>query len=172
MEISRKMFDRLWAAAGGKRGAMDARLARRLLADSDLMDQLGCMSEQYISLEELPCASWQSEDFATWKEETEGTDLLAYLREAFDSVVDGGSYDADKSPGVAFIGVEAADGDGEMVAVLLQNGYSFTEVNTRVYGFFLSTAQAEKALRAGGFIASGLSGADLTDEELLAAWGG
>lgn len=170
MEISRKMFDRLWAAAGGERGAMDARLARRLLADAESMDELGCEAEQYISLEELPCATWQSEDFATWKDEAEGTELLAYLREAFDSVVDGGSYDADVSPAVAFVGIEAADGEGEMVAVVLMNGYSFTEVRQRVYGFFRSTEQAEKALRAGGYIARGLSGADLTDAELLAAW--
>jgi hypothetical protein len=172
MEITRKTFDRLWAAAGGARGASDVRVERRLLADSESMEDLGCDSEQYISLEELPSSTWQAEEFANWQEENEGGDLVTYLREAYDSIIDGGSHDADVSPAVAFVGIVPADGDGRLVAVVLLNGYSFTEVRYRVFGFFRSVEQAEKALRAGGFIGADVSSEDLTDAELLEAWGG
>ena len=40
----------------------------------------------------------------------------------------------------AFVGIEPAGGDGEMVAVVVRNGYSFTEANTRVFGVFRSAA--------------------------------
>ena len=76
----------------------------------------------------------------------------------------------DISPAVAFVDVEAVDGNGELVAVALSHGYSFPEAERWAFGFFRTRAQAEMAPRAGGFIGSGISGEDLTDAELLVAW--
>jgi hypothetical protein len=170
MEITRKTFDRLWAAADGERAALDAELEEALLADGDFMGEFGCVAEQYISLSELASSATRAKDFAAWQEETEGGDMLAYLREAFDAIVDKGSFDANCSPTVAFAPIEPDEGKRTMVAVVMRNGTSFTKVRDHVYGIFRTEAQAQMALRRDGYISSSLSGADLNKRELFGGW--
>lgn len=170
MTVTRKKFDRLWAEAVGRRGASDTELEDALLADGDFMGEFGCVAEQYISLAELASSASRARDFAAWKEETEGGDLQAYLREAFDAIVDGGSFDADSSPAVAFAPIEPDEGKRTMVAVVMRNGSSVTVVRHHVYGIFRTAAQAQMALRKDGYISSSLSGADLNKRELFGGW--
>jgi hypothetical protein len=101
----------------------------------------------------LGSSSSRAKEFAAWKEKPEGGDLQEYLREAFDAIVDGGSFDADCSP-----------------AVVMRNGNSFTTVRDHVYGIFRTEAQAQRALRRDGYISSSLSGADLNKRELFGGW--
>jgi hypothetical protein len=170
MTVTRKKFDRLWAEAVGRRGASDPELEEALLADGDFMGEFGCVAEQYISLAELASSASRARDFAAWKEETEGGDLQAYLREAFDRLYQRGSFDPDCSPAVAFAPIEPDEGKRTMVAVVMRNGSSFTVVRDHVYGIFRTEAQAQMALRRDGYISSSLSGADLNKRELFGGW--
>ena len=184
MEIANRTFDRLWQATEGGVSASDAILEEKIIAFDDLWDVVGCESVKYLSLTELPCAAFDSEQLEEWVAELPPskrkkwkpgkevpTALVAqFLRERIDELWESDSMDASESPAVGFLPLCRKGGEDALVAAITMKGYSMMGVDIEVFGIFRTEEDANRALRSSGFIHADVQSADITDAELLQVW--